>query len=249
LGRVVEIGQICLENPSLELRFDQRFAGCDELVGEFMLRYPLDYEGRALGTLIVRRSKQFRSNEVRRIRFFVDSLRGPLSNAIKYLQVWQSAYHDALTGVRNRASLDLLLSGSDQRERPVTSMLVCDVDSFKSINDRYGHAVGDEVLCEFADLLAMNAGPGKTVYRYGGDEFVVIFFGSAADGGAQVAEQIRQAVMNHVMVSSDGHRIAITTTIGLAEVRDEETLDEAFLRADSALMQGKRASKNIVVSL
>lgn len=249
LSHQVEVGQISLENASLDICLEQRLVGAGDLAGEFMLRHPLDYEGRVLGALIIRRNKQFRSDEIRRIQFFTESLKGPLSNAIKYLRVWQSAYHDALTGVRNRASLDLLLSGVEQRERRVASMIVCDVDSFKSINDQYGHAAGDEVLCEFANLLTNEAGQGKTVYRYGGDEFVVVFYDCVADGGVRVAERIRQAVTDHVIFSADGHSISVSTTIGLTQVREDETLDEAFLRADSALMQGKRGGKNVVVVL
>ncbi len=241
---------ISLENPGLELsldtaELDTSDTSCVVPSRSFILRYPLAFEEQSLGVLVVRRDHQFLSSEIKKANFLVESFCGPLNNALKYLRVWQSAYHDALTGVRNRASLDLLLSGAEQAHS-VHSMLVCDVDSFKLINDQYGHATGDHVLCEFARLLTVQAGCEGSVYRYGGDEFVIAFRRSAADGGLHRADAIRRAVQDLTVVT-DCHRISITTTIGLTKVNRAEALDESFLRADSALLMGKRQGKNVVV--
>lgn len=246
LCNTTELNRVRLENRALDLELEHRCATHRSVCGDFMLRYTLQFEGELLGTLILNRNHQFLSAEIRHIRRIIDSLLGPLNNATKYLRVWQSAYHDALTGVRNRASLDLLLSGVETTAG-ITAMLVCDVDRFKSINDQYGHTCGDRVLVEFVRLLTTSAGRSATIYRYGGDEFVVVFRCLHSDGGVGIAEQVRQTVMN-TPLKIDGREIAITTTVGLTEVRENEALDEAFLRADSALLHGKRTTRNVVVS-
>lgn len=202
-----------------------------------------------LGAMEISRTKQFRSDEVRHIKAAVNSLKGPLRNASLYKRACQSAFRDPLTGVRNRAALDEALSQKSEsslsRETSLV-LLVCDVDRFKSVNDNCGHVVGDEVLRHFAQTLRDNTRESDIVYRYGGDEFVVALPATQIAGGRELAERIRLAVKS-TTVYVDNACINLTTTIGLTEVTGTDSLDDAFLRADEALLNGKRLGKDRVV--
>ncbi len=244
LSDTVRVDQIRYQHNESARSLEKHYAAvCTD--SQYLLRYRLEYKGKTLGTIALTRSFQFLSGEVRQIRSLVDSLIGPLRNADRFLKVWRSAYEDALTGVKNRASFDLLLSDSESGQR-VYSLLVCDVDGFKSINDLYGHAVGDAVLRQFAAQLCDSVGSNGTVYRYGGDEFVIALHENRADDGVQLAEEIRDAI-SRLRLKTRDHEISITTTIGLARARHHESLDETFLRADSALLFGKRCGKDTVI--
>ncbi len=244
LLQLVSVDQVRLQHKESARSLTKSYASAG-FENQFLLRYRLKYQGEILGTLSLKRRHQFLSAEVRQIQDYVDSLIGPLRNADRYLKVWRSAYQDALTGVKNRASFDLLLSGQEAGIE-VHSLLVCDVDGFKSINDLYGHAVGDEVLRQFASQLCDSVGASGTVYRYGGDEFVIALHENRADDGLQLAEDLRLATARLRLKTRD-HEISVTTTIGLARAHQNESLDETFLRADSALLFGKKRSKDTVI--
>ncbi len=244
LSQVAKVDEIRLQHESSARCLEKRIAAVTS-TNQFLLRHRLEYQGESLGILSVTRHHQFLSAEIRQIRSFIDTLLGPLRNADQYLRVWRSAYEDSLTGVKNRASFDLLLSGQVP-DISVSAMLVCDVDSFKSINDCYGHAAGDEVLRQFASQLQDCVGHRGEVYRYGGDEFVIALKAKLPDGGLQLAEDARGSA-SRLVLRTHNHEITFTTTIGLAQVRANESLDETFLRADGALLLGKKLSKNAVV--
>ncbi len=214
-----------------------------------LLKYRIDDNGASLGVVEFFRQRQFRSVEVRALGALVDSLVGPLRNASLYLRACQSAYRDALTGVQNRAALDVTLSRDNSTSDfalPLV-LMVCDVDRFKAINDNCGHAVGDEVLRQFASALQANTRENDLVYRYGGDEFVIALGNTYLEGGQEFAERTRQSIQKTTLYVANAC-INLTTTIGLTRLRDGESLDEAFLRADDALLAGKREGKNRVVS-
>lgn len=215
----------------------------------YQLGFSIDDRQARLGVMEIGRNRQFLSSEIRLIKARVAKLAGPLRNASLYMKACQSAYRDPLTGVKNRAALDATLSldtatGSSALIPQV--LMVCDVDRFKAINDNCGHVVGDEVLRQFATTLQANTREGDLVYRYGGDEFVIALSNSIKDGGREYAERIRQSIQRNTLYVANAC-INLTTTIGLTEVRQDESLDEAFLRADDALLAGKKSGKNRVV--
>ena len=234
-----------------DLDVDFRF-GCQRMTEEvpYKLHYRIANQSDYLGVMGIGRKTQFSSAEVRRINSAVDAFAGPLNNAILYRRACQSAFRDPLTGVRNRAALDDALSQKSSttlRRDASLVLLVCDVDRFKLVNDSFGHVVGDEVLRQFASVLQENTRDSDIVFRYGGDEFVIALQDTQLVGGSELAQRIRKAV-KRTGVCADNAYINVTTTIGVTEVKQHESLDDAFLRADEALLSGKKSGKDQVIT-
>lgn len=247
LSRMVPIDALSFSNPQVGQSFDKRLFESAQTF-QHVLDYKLVKNGCNLGRLTLSRHHQFLSTEVRCVNASVDALSGPLHNASMYWRACQSAYLDTLTGVRNRAALDVTLSqlppANDSPD--LSALMVCDVDRFKSINDNCGHKVGDAVLRQFAGVLQSSIRQQDLVYRYGGDEFVVVLTGNSGDSANESAERIRRSVEQTALKTDDAH-INLTTTIGLTGLKAGESLDEAFLRADAALLFGKKNGKNQVI--
>lgn len=154
---------------------------------------------------------------------------------------------DPLTGLPNRRSLQGEVSSRCQaRER--FGVLFMDLDHFKSVNDRFGHEVGDRVLVAVASVLKTALRPGDVVGRYGGEEFVAIILGAGPESARLVAERLRRSVEE--MPSPKGGPSKLTISIGTTvfDPRQSDERSEALLhRADMALYAAKRAGRNRVV--
>jgi two-component system cell cycle response regulator len=161
------------------------------------------------------------------------------------------ATHDALTSLWNRGFvLDMLARELDRarRERSSISLLLCDADHFKNINDQHGHAIGDEVLREIARRLLGSVRSYDFVGRYGGEEFLVILNGCDAIRGRDRAEQIRSAVAQRPVLTARGP-VPVTLSIGVVASCDWERIarEQLLQEADAALYQAKAAGRNRVV--
>lgn len=162
------------------------------------------------------------------------------------------ALHDPLTDLPNRALLRERMRQSlarAKRHHGQFAVLFVDLDDFKSVNDRYGHGVGDDVLCALAGNLLQNVRDEDTVARIGGDEFVVLSDHVRDDASAKIAaDRIQAAVSTPVVVNSpraDKIHIQVTCSIGIALCpRDGDALDELIDRADAAMYGAKRAGKD-----
>ena len=147
---------------------------------------------------------------------------------------------DGLTGLLNRQSFDLAVAGE---RRAGGSVIMCDIDHFKQVNDRYGHAVGDDVLRAFAALLEST---GHRAGRMGGEEFALLLPGRGAAEAVSVAEMIRQRFNAGASpgVAPD-HRLS--ASFGVAQYRTGADPKRVFVRADAALYRAKEAGRNRVV--
>jgi diguanylate cyclase (GGDEF)-like protein len=158
-----------------------------------------------------------------------------------------AAMTDLLTGLFNRrAFLDAgnaLIAQRGRRSQPV-SLLAFDLDKFKSINDRFGHAVGDDALKVFAASAAANVRSTDVIGRLGGEEFAAIIPGNAAEAEL-VAERLRSAFQAAGVVIS-GHEIGATVSIGVATAIAPVQIDQLLARADAALYRAKHNGRNRV---
>lgn len=182
---------------------------------------------------------------VRRKRF-AERLRDSVQSSM------EMAVMDQLTGLHNRRYLDsrlaVLFDESALRARAL-SLLVLDVDRFKSVNDSWGHDAGDEVLREFADRVRACTRGIDLVARMGGEEIVVVLPDTALDAARAVAERIRERVDGEpFQIQSGARTIAVTVSIGVASRRaGDASPTEMMKRADEAVYQAKAAGRNRVI--
>ena len=161
----------------------------------------------------------------------------------------ETSFKDEVTGLYNRRFFSLRLEEEISRFRrfnhPV-SVVVLDLDGFKSVNDEFGHAVGDETLRDVGQILMKHSRGIHVVSRYGGDEFAVLLVETSKSGARLYADRIRQVVATFPY--SHGKRV--TASFGVASLPDDEasTSEELFRAADEALYAAKRAGKNQVVA-
>ncbi len=154
---------------------------------------------------------------------------------------------DPLTGLLNRYGSESLLDqemACCRRSGSRVCMMIMDIDHFKSVNDQYGHQVGDEVLKALADSLNLMTPQGDRVIRWGGEEFLVLVPGTGVNQAMQLAEQLRQTVEN---ISRPGLP-RFTVSIGVAEFRSEQTFSQWYEEADKALYKAKGTGRNRVVA-
>jgi diguanylate cyclase (GGDEF)-like protein len=157
---------------------------------------------------------------------------------------------DGLTGLINHRTFqrgfDVMLLREERRSGAL-SLLLCDIDHFKKINDSHGHPFGDKVLKEVAGILRKAARGVDLAARYGGEEFVLVLEGSGEQGGLQMAERIRQEIEKMVLHNESGP-VRVTLSLGLAVYPDHGTDKERLIsRADQALYRAKKQGRNRVV--
>lgn len=157
------------------------------------------------------------------------------------------ASRDALTGIANRGELENQLANIMDRyladpQGSIFSVIYLDIDHFKSINDNYGHAVGDEVLVELAKLLRQEAYSNELAARYGGEEFVVLCPELELMQAAGRAERFRLEIAKLRFKGAPDLRI--TSSFGVAQIESQEKLDSVLKRADKALYESKKNGRN-----
>lgn len=151
---------------------------------------------------------------------------------------------DPLTGAINRRGFDRLAASylADPRRRPV-SLVLCDIDRFKRINDAHGHPFGDAVLVEIRHILSMSVRADDVVARLGGEEFAILLPDADLRSAHELAERLRRAIE-----ASRFGGIAVTASFGVAECLPPESLASLTLRADALLYAAKRQGRNRTIS-
>jgi diguanylate cyclase (GGDEF)-like protein len=169
-------------------------------------------------------------------------------NARLYTQVHSKSLTDDLTGLLSRRALRELAPAVVQRaqsEKKPLAVFMLDLDHFKSINDRYGHLAGDDVLRQVAQLLQEKLRPGELLVRLGGEEFFLLFQTKDAHSARTIGDRLRKSVAEKPC-HSEGMLISMSISIGGCMQREGEALEAAMLRADEALYRAKRGGRNRV---
>jgi diguanylate cyclase len=159
------------------------------------------------------------------------------------------ASRDALTGLPNRRAYDARMSEEVARYKRFgepLSLVVFDLDNFKQINDRFGHRAGDKALKVIARLLKQRMRETDFLARYGGEEFVLLLPGASSEDALALADKMRAAVVE-AGLHSKGKPVYLTISGGVASLRDGDTPDAIFERADQGLYQAKAAGKDRIV--
>jgi len=174
-----------------------------------------------------------------------------LENARLHRIVTRQALVDMLTGLANRRQCEDALAGEllrAERFGGSVAFVLADLDSFKSINDRFGHPVGDTVLGEFADTLRDCVREIDVPARWGGEEFAVVLPGTDLEGASQLAERVRTTLEQRTILAPDGTRIHVTVSLGVAAFPEGAGTESIVAAADGALYEAKRAGKNKVMT-
>ena len=165
--------------------------------------------------------------------------------------LYETSVIDPLTQVANKAEFERVLNETivdcKKANDYNASIIICDIDFFKSINDNYNHHVGDLALFAFAELLKQNVRSQDLVCRFGGEEFVILCAQCDVDAAIERAEHIRKALETTAQPMLDGK--CITASFGVTQLRPSDTPTDFFVRADSALLKAKEMGRNRVVAV
>jgi diguanylate cyclase (GGDEF)-like protein len=190
------------------------------------------------------------NNDVTPLSFIMPTLAGLVfgylitHNKILKDKMARLASTDILTGVYNRMQFDRFLNAQIDKSRRYSepfSVIYIDIDHFKKVNDKYGHATGDEVLKTFAGILQNENRISDILARYGGEEFVIIAYNANLQNANKHAERLLQAVRNHSF-NKVGN---VTCSMGVAEFhRETDSASTLLKRADTALYKAKESGRN-----
>lgn len=153
---------------------------------------------------------------------------------------------DPLTGAGNRRDMQMVLSNAvvaHQSFGTATSIIIIDLDHFKTINDTLGHDAGDKVLSAFAELVRKRFRQSDHLFRYGGEEFLIHLNDTDGHTAFRLADQLRETIQNTPLVSAG----KVTISCGVAELRHNESVESWIVRGDEALYRGKKEGRNRVV--
>lgn len=212
---------------------------------------PFQVRAPGWGVLLLRRAggEGFTTDEMSVIGELARVVQLHVDQAAAAVKLRRSAEIDALTGTMNRRTIDVWIertfAEAERSGRPV-SVLFIDLDHFKSVNDRFGHACGDECLREVSTALRSVLSEADMFGRYGGEEFIAVLPGRDGAEARALGERMRTAVEN-CEVRHEGQRVRLTVSIGIAtRQRGEDEPAAAIARADKALYAAKRQGRNCV---
>ncbi|MBF5040822.1 diguanylate cyclase [Aggregicoccus sp. 17bor-14] len=216
--------------------------------------FPLNADGRILGTLVAgsRRRAAFDQEVIRNLEVVALQAAQALNRAELYKAMERMATTDGLTGLFNhrtfQSKADEALAQAKRYGRKC-SVILTDIDHFKSVNDTYGHPTGDAVLRNVAKILREKARDTDVVARYGGEEFAIIMPETDARGAQVIAERIREAVRAETFATEIGP-LKITLSLGIATCPDSGTEKQALIDlADQCLYHAKRNGRNQSVTV
>jgi len=218
------------------------------VVSRHSCNYALKVEEQQLGELKLTRSQRFSKNELKMLESMLCCLIYPLRNATLFHQALKMAYTDPLTRTNNRAAFnDMVLreiKRASRNQHPL-SLIFVDIDHFKSINDLNGHACGDLALASVAGWIKDSVRGTDVVFRFGGEEFVVLLAETALNDAAVIAERIRADIESHTLAYGM-EVLNITASLGVSCLRENDGIDSFIERADKAMYRAKRDGRNQV---
>ncbi|HLT14473.1 MAG TPA: GGDEF domain-containing protein [Marinobacter sp.] len=224
----------------------QDFVFSTGIGGPHRCEYRLTLEGTNYGCLTFHRRQKFADDELAGIEMLLSAAICPLRNACQFIAIEQAALTDALTGIGNKRALDEELkraaSLADRLGAPC-SLILCDLDHFKRINDNHGHVVGDHILAKTAEKLEQAVRNSDSVYRFGGEEFAILLPHTGEHEARDVAERIRMA-LEAIRVDGGETPLTVTASCGVAMHLVDEQPEQWMARADEALYRAKANGRN-----
>jgi len=215
---------------------------------KYSCSYSLKVEDIQLGDLKLMRRQNFDEKEVQLLENLLCYLIYPLKNATLYKQAISMAYTDPLTKTYNRTAFDDSLIREmklARRKSNPLSVIFFDIDHFKEINDSHGHECGDIVLASVASCIKDALRASDIVFRYGGEEFVILLSDTPLDGAKVIAERIRNSLESQT-IAYGMELIKITASLGISSLRGNDSSEMLVKRADNAMYRAKEHGRNQV---
>ncbi len=213
--------------------------------------FPIMAGGENFGCMAIYSKERtaFNKDDLRKFSFMAYQLASALFGIKLISSIRDISIKDGLTGLYNRRYFDEILQHEYMRAKryyfPLT-LIIIDIDYFKSVNDTYGHLIGDKVLKELAKLIKRSVRQVDIVARFGGEEFTILLLNTPMEEAANMAERLRNIVQRHE-ISAEGYRINITISAGIASLRkDTCSKDDLVDQADRALLKAKASGRNKV---
>ena len=238
----VPITSLCYTNDEKKIRLE---LGAAKL---HSAKYGLKTNGYQLGSIIFTRSERFSGSELKVLENALLHLFYPLRNALLYKEAVDSSLRDPLTGLSNRAAFELAIKrelGMAKRHNQPLSMIVVDIDHFKTVNDTSGHQAGDALLTHVAQMLKATLRETDQVFRFGGEEFIILLANANLAAAHRVAERARKSIANS-NITANNHIIGATVSMGISACSSEDERNTLFERADEALYLAKRSGRNCI---
>ena len=224
----------------------QDFVYTTGMGGPHRCEYRLSLEGVSYGTLVLHRRQRFSEQELEGVEMILSAAICSLRNACRYASIEQASLTDSLTGIPNKRALDDALQRSSllcERHGEPYSLVLCDLDHFKMVNDAHGHVVGDHLLQMAAAEIENSIRTSDTVYRFGGEEFAIMLPHTSEQDARDVAERVRNAIAA-IRVDGGEKELTVTTSCGVATFLPNESPEAWLARADEALYDAKHQGRN-----
>jgi diguanylate cyclase (GGDEF)-like protein len=240
IQQLVPLDALTYEHKASDLRlaFGQR--------AQHSISYSLSHEGEHLGEVVFRRNQRFSDVERGNLESILSALLYPMRNTLLYRAATQSALRDPLTDTGNRIAMDQTLQREiemSRRHLQPLSLLMLDIDHFKHVNDNHGHSAGDDVLKAVAASIKNQLRNVDMVFRFGGEEFLILLSNTGRESAAMVGERLRFAAQEQEY-AADGKSIELTVSLGCSTLLPGESAESLLRRADSALYVAKRTGRN-----
>ena len=217
-------------------------------LGRHQAIYHLETDTEKMGGIIFCRHQRFKESELNIFEDLMSYLFYPIRNALKYQKALKAAATDALTGCGNRMAMDIAISRETQlakRNGAPLAIIMFDFDYFKTINDTYGHQCGDHILKKTTAEIQNTLRKTDLIFRYGGEEFVILLHRTTLKGAQIVAEQIR----NHVealLIEFKRQTLTVTLSFGATAMKKGDDAESLIKRADESLYKAKHSGRNCV---
>lgn len=225
---------------------DREFVYATGMGGPHRCDYRLNLEGSFYGALSFSRRQKFAEPELEGIELMLAAAICPIRNACQFITIEQAALTDSLTGVPNKRAMDGVLARAcclGDRHGEDYSLILCDLDHFKTVNDQHGHVVGDHILKLAAAELEKAVRNSDSVYRFGGEEFAVLLPHTDESHARVVADRIREHIRT-ISVNCGNRDVSVTTSCGVAQRLTDEAANQWLARADEALYRAKDHGRN-----
>ena len=242
LNKLVSLDGIMYEHSGLGIEF------ASPLQGKHKACYQLDLDSENLGQISFTRRSRFKEEELVGIENLMSNLLYPLRNGIKYRNALLAATTDPLTGSGNRQAMENALNREidlARRNNTPLSVVMFDFDHFKRVNDTYGHQCGDFVLKQVAQEVKKSIRKTDLLFRYGGEEFVLLLHKTSLENAAVVADKVRERIAK-TRIHFQEKDIDISISMGAATLQESDASTSLIERADNALYSAKNLGRNRV---